>query len=384
MYNNLKLSNVFYLFLVTLLYTNCGQKEDILPEEPEEEWPVGQNVFVAGNENVKNNAAARLWKNGVMQNLTGTAGYGFRSTALISSEARAVFVSGNDVYVAGYDVIVNGDKWTVNGGEIITNGDEVISRARLWKNGEIQNLDPGTLSDQAIAVFVSGNDVYVLGREALVPVPNPWSWAFKVWKNGKVEVFAEGNSNCRVNSIFVSEGIVYIAGRMQKPSGIQATLWKNGMEETLASESSSSCANSVFVSGKDIYVAGDGNSIAKVWKNGKVENLTNGDKIAEAYSVHLSGNDVYIAGREGDDAKFWKNGVVQNVTDDKDARIYHSVFVSGNDVYLAGYVVAVQDVKPGEIPINYFQATLWKNGKKLKLNTDGKYNNSWAFSVFVK
>ena len=383
MFNKIKLSS-FNLLFAALFFVGCDPNENISPDEPGE-WPEGQDVYVAGFEDVEGNSVARLWKNGEMQNLTGTSNSTFRSSVVIRSEARSVFVLGDDVYVAGYDVIMNED--------------EVTARARLWKNGEMQNLTNGTFSDEAISVFVSGNDVYVLGREALELANFPHRWAFKVWKNGEAEIFAEGNSNWKVNSIFVSDGDVYIAGCREAPFGSQATLWKNGVEENLVSESSGSCANSVFVSGGDIYVAGSGsyhylgpnNGIftgpaAQLWKNGKMEKLTNQPKNAEAFSVYVSDNgDVYVAGYDGDKAKLWKNGIEQDITDNKDARIYHSVFVKNNDVYIAGYVEVIQEIEPGSggLSFGYFQANLWKNGKKLNLNVE-KYTNSKAFSVFVE
>jgi hypothetical protein len=236
MNNKAKLSRISLLF-AALLFWGCGSKDDILPDE-QEEWPVGQNVYVAGFENVtKLNSVARLWKNGGVQNLTGNI---FRSTGAITdsevrsrvirSEAHSVFVSGNDVYVAGYDVIVSGDNWTVNGDEVITNGDEVSTKARLWKNGEMQNLAQGTFSERAMSVFVSDNDVYVLGGESLQPaLSTSGRWAYKYWKSGEAKIFAEGNSHEGVKSIFVSNKDIYIAGGY----GNQAKLWKNGVEENL-------------------------------------------------------------------------------------------------------------------------------------------------------
>jgi hypothetical protein len=195
-----------------------------------------------------------------------------------------------------------------------------------------------------------------------------------------------------VNSIYVSGGNVYVAGCGSSINILQAKLWINGKEENLAGSTNNSCAHSVFVSGSDVYVAGwDYDepgyfSVAKYWKNGTVVNLTDGKKNAQAYVVYLSGNDVYVAGQEDFKARLWKNGVVQDMADANEAKALLSVFVSGNDVYTVGYVEAVQEVEPGSgvIPMNYLQATLWRNGKKLKLNTSGKYNNSRAFSVFVQ
>lgn len=371
--NGKKFLNI-YLFFVVLLFATCGT--DLEEPEKPEIWPVGQNVYVAGFENnAQENPEATLWKNGVLQNLGGTDGSIVRSSdedlTLYRSEASSVFVSGDDVYVAGYEIFQKEVKETENSVHY-----EYIMLARLWKNGTIQNLSHGTLDDVATSVFVSGNDVYVLGYEIL---ENPNKFALKFWKNGKAEIFAEvGKQTQVVNSIFVSEGDVYIAGRIEN----QAKLWKNGVEFNLIGGTN---AYSVFVSGNDVYVAGCGDG-AKLWKNSKAENLTDGTKNAAAYSVYILGNDVYVAGHDGferGDAKLWKNGVVQNLPETQDAMIFQSAFISGEDIYLAGYVEAIKEAEPGSLPIGYYKATLWKNGKKLNLNV-GKDTYSNACSVFVK
>ena len=395
---------IFTLVLAGMsILSGCNPGDDNI--EPDDngfaEWPDGLDVYVAGFEEItQGNPAARLWKNGEVQTFAGNSGAVARlsRTAIISSEARSVFVSGGDAYVAGWDIIVTGDNWYISGEQVITNGDEVISHARLWKNGEAQHLDGGTLSDQAISVFVSGEDVFVLGREALQSTPFPGRWAFKVWKNGEVQVFYEGlSNNCQVSSLFVSDGNVYVAGSRTTQSGSQATLWKNGVAVELANESPFSYANFVFISGNDVHVAGyarnnylvQGTNViasdALVWKNGDVEKLTNGPQNSQAHSIYVSdAGDVYVAGYDGDNAKLWKNGIVQDIIDDKDAKMYLSVFQKDDDLYLAGYVNATQAVPPGSgiIPLTYYKATLWKNGKRLNLKVGER--NSRAFSVFVE
>ena len=368
MFYKLKLSSLSLLF-AALLFTGCNDNNNLEPEPDkpelnEQEWPDGQNVYVAGFENVQTNPVARLWKNGTVQNLTGSSEAAFRSSTILSSEARSVFVSGNDVYVAGYDIILSEG--------------ERIGRARLWKNGEVQQLDNGTYFDQALSVFVSGDDVYVLGSESLHPVPSSTGgWVYKYWKNGKAEIFAKGNNGEGVNSIFVSNNDIYIAGGYEN----QAKLWKNGEEENLAG---GNYANSVFVLNNDVYVAGYGSTIAKLWKNGKLENITNGINNAHAFSVYVSDNNVYVAGHDGDEARLWKNGVVQKIADDKDARMFLSVFIANKDVYTTGYVEVIEPIQGSPLSYGYLKASLWKNDKKLILNTEGKNSNSKALSVFVK
>ena len=104
-----KMSILTISLLVTLFFSGCG-KESLPDNNHEEEtgkWPTGQNVFVAGFENIEDEKpVARLWKNGKMVDLAGSTGSGVRSAGdVINSVARSVFVSGNDVYVAGYDII---------------------------------------------------------------------------------------------------------------------------------------------------------------------------------------------------------------------------------------------------------------------------------------
>lgn len=362
------------LFFAVLWVMGCSSKEDTTPEEPAE-WPLGQDVYVAGVENTQNNIVARLWKNGTVENLTGST---VKSSGEITTgtEARSVFVSGADVYVAGYEMTLEGD--------------EMIVRARLWKNGLMQNLANGTYSDHAFAVFVSDGDVYVLGREALEPSTFPSRWAFKLWKNGEAEIFATGNSRWQVNSLFVSHGNVYVAGCTYDHDVQQARIWINGVAEDLTVGTGNSNALSVFVSGSDVYVAGfdhvdPGNSsVAKLWKNGKPINLSDGKKNAKAYAVCIADNDVYVAGVDGEESKLWKNGVAQDIADAGNAILLHAVCVKNNDIYLAGYVEGLQEVAPGSgiIPVSYLKASLWRNGKKLDLSV-GKYFDSKAFSVFV-
>ena len=283
---------------------------------------------------------------------------------------------GRNVYVAGWDVS------SIEG--------EPIVRARLWKNGETQHLEDDSSSSIALSVFVSGNDVHVLGSELL---PNQ-RVILKVWKNGEAEILGEDvypyliilgtifNSTWNVNSLFVSNGDVYVAGHKTTRTGTQATIWKNGVADELVSESSNSNVASVFVSGNVVYAVGYDNG-PKLWKNGQVEKLTGTN--ARAFSVFVSDKGVvYVSGHDGAEARLWKNGIVQDIADD-DARLFRSVFIKDDDVYLAGYVEATQEVEPGSgvIPVNYFKATLWKNGKRLNLNVS-KYEESRGFSVFVK
>ncbi|WP_294082001.1 hypothetical protein [Proteiniphilum sp. UBA5384] len=157
----------------------------------------------------------------------------------------------------------------------------------------------------------------------------------------------------------------------------QDSLPEEGQEET-----------GEWPTGQNVFVAGfeniqDEKPVARLWKNGKMEKLTNGNNSSRAYTVYVSGDDVYAAGVEDNKARLWKNGIVQNIADDKDAIVFFSVFVSNGDVYTSGYVTVEGKTEGNLLIPGYLKATLWRNGKKLNLTTEGK-NNSQAMSIFVK
>jgi hypothetical protein len=81
-------------------------------------------VYAAGYEYDGQRQVAKVWKNGVAENLTDESQI---------SAANSVIVSGNDVYAAG----------------------SVGSVAAVWKNGVAQSLTDGTNSSNAYSVFVA-------------------------------------------------------------------------------------------------------------------------------------------------------------------------------------------------------------------------------------
>ncbi len=87
-------------------------------------YVAGSDVYVVGSEGKNNTRNAKLWKNGVGQDLSSGPNWQW---------ATSVFVSGNDVYVVGYGI-----------------GDGINS-VKLWKNGVVQNLAG---ISEAFSVFV--------------------------------------------------------------------------------------------------------------------------------------------------------------------------------------------------------------------------------------
>ncbi len=304
------------------------------------------DVYVAGHDG----GHATLWKNGIAQSLTTKERY---------SEARSVYVSGNDVYVAGRMVFPN---------------EGPTAFAVLWKNGVAQRLtNVDIMSSEAYSVFVSGTDVYVAGCE---PTYYTDSEGFELvnhvavlWKNGTAQRLTDGSYEAKALSVFVSEGDVYVVGY----EGNDAKLWKNGKAYHLVNSSE---ARSVYVAGNDVYVAGDWDLNPALWEEGAELKLTEKQR-GEANAVFVSGKDVYTAGKilrsrfEPPSAAVWKNGKEQEITDRLIITSAESVYVVGKDVYVAGY-----EQERGKRPI----AKLWKNGEEHPL-TDEDFTQ--AFSVFV-
>jgi len=155
-------------------------------------------------------------------------------------------------------------------------------------------------------------------------------YSYVIYKNGDV-LYGFNNMNVPANTMFVSGNDVHLVGRQNRGRG--TILWKNGITQVLTELDSE--VNSVYVCGADVYVAGliwnDRSGFATIWKNGESEALTDGIKFANATSVFVSGSDVYVSGYEGDwnnrVAKLWKNGILQNITEVTSNAEAHSVFV---------------------------------------------------------
>jgi len=282
----------------------------------------------------------------------------FLTNGINQAEARRVFVSGTDVYVVGREYI----------GSVI--------ESRVWKNGAIYNYGGCGSSAFAVDIFVSGTDVYVLGVENCTATPEV---KLTVWKNGVANYITNGSTQVTPCSIFVSGTDVYVSGdedNMQK-------MWKNGVATTLPNAPGTvpGWENDVHVSGTDVYVSYNANvvnNIPKLWKNGVITDLANGSVFSLVNDVYVSGTDVYAAGSDpalggGSPgiAVIWKNGIRIPVTNGVNEASAESVFVLGTDVYVAGY-----EAVPG------YEPKLWKNG--ISVSLAGSANGGYAFSVFVK
>ncbi len=271
--------------------------------------------------------------------------------------ATGVAVSGQDVYVSG----------GVDGG--------TFDVATYWRNGLPVALSDGTSQAFGEAIAVSGEDIYVAGYRS----PGGPSIA-TVWKNGESTALTDGTSNASALAVAVSGGDVYVAGfeigvteaaPRAAPTYI-AKVWRNGVATALSDGVEPAVASSVVVAGRDVYVAGrvekDGVVVATVWRNGTQLPLTDGTYGAVATGVAVDGGEVLVSGVENDGvvdvAKVWRDGVPMDLTsaawqDPERPAMAMAVAAASGDAYTAGY--------------HGRSAVYWKNGTEIVL-TDGSLN----------
>lgn len=296
------------------------------------------DVYMAGYELTSQGVlAATLWKNGQTQKLTGGFKVNYENGYAVSVSGNDIFVSDGDVYVVGFEnnvarlwkngvlqeLIVDISKPSSASGVYVSGDDVYVTGSKTWKNGHVLY---GHESGSGNSIFVSEGDIYVAGTQGHDAV---------VWKNGVAQELPgrDGGGDTSANSVYVSESDVYVAGwngffSDRGTEFLIAVLWKNGVEIQLTDMENEAEANSVFVSGTDVYVAGRVDNYAVVWKNGAIQKLTAGNYQAIAKSVYASGGDVYVAGFENGVAKLWKNGIIQSlITDESKSSSANSVFV---------------------------------------------------------
>src|SRR5690606_2870808 len=133
----------------------------------------GTDVYVVGYEtNSSGNPVLTLWKNGMAQTLSSGEDSGYPPTV-------SVVVSGTDVYVAGYEKNSAGTRV-----------------ATLWKNSFAQTLS----GSRASSVAISGTDEYVAG----VKINNSGTeMVARLWKNGEAQDLPSGSSLAEATSVAV-------------------------------------------------------------------------------------------------------------------------------------------------------------------------------------
>lgn len=326
------------LLFVSIFTFSCSLVDHPLPPTPD--------VYVAGYELTGEKHAAKYWKNGQAIELES-------ELFPVNDELRAngIAVSGNDVHVVGYTVNYGGpmvgrywkngvitEPWKgaapkrlhdvlLSGKDIYMTGSTQIGQKVVpayWKNGEAVILND-TISGDAEGIYISGNDVYVVGT-----ISTSFNTAV-YWKNGVLVNLSKGNYNTLGFSIAVSGNDVHVAGFADIAQKGFARYWKNGVETELTGNNQS-LTEDIAISGSDIYISGseqiNGNYMARLWKNGIPEPISG----IFANGIALANNDVYLAVRNIESnrpiAQYWKNNVAVNVANGPGRNYPTSIFVT--------------------------------------------------------
>ena len=187
----------------------------------------GSDVYVAGGTSYNLPAHARYWKNGTGVDLGATLIYSGSNNSGGFPTTTGIFVSGNDVYVSGFQQSAG---WR--------------TMAIYWKNGTPVYLSTDSLSGSvANSIFVNGSDVYAAGWQNI----GNYSRAM-LWKNGTATPLTGDDVSSTAMAVTVSGNNVYVAGySWVAPGNYVACFWKNGSRVNLTDASSSAIAYSIKV-----------------------------------------------------------------------------------------------------------------------------------------
>ncbi len=239
------------------------------------------DVYVLGNEEDSSSSTIKLWKNGILTNIT---------NGTTEATGLGLDVYNGDVYISGREV----------------NGNYNV--AKVWKNGVATTLAKDTFKNaEAIGVKVVNGDVYVSGKINNEDIKRYYDDSLSkatYWKNGILNVLPTTGKGGAF-WMTVNNGDVYIAGT----DGTFGVYWKNGVKNVLAMPApyTGTDAYSIFINNSDVYVAGllDNRntppyySNAVYWKNNNANFLTNystGNNYGELYDIFVKNNIVYTVG----------------------------------------------------------------------------------------
>jgi hypothetical protein len=202
----------------------------------------GEDVYIGADDwSGGKGPRAMFWKNGTPTRLVNQRSY-----------LQSMFVSGEDVYA-----IVH----TLYKGMILKNGIEQTSDIPVpW------------------SIYVSGEDVYVAAAGGTYPdatgmnrMPSSAGGVIELWKNNEKQP-ALTNEAGWLNAtahVFVSGEDVYVLGKENN----KIVCWKNGEKGAPLVDNIYSGAESIFVSGDDVYVTATVEGRGKLWRNGVEQTL---------------------------------------------------------------------------------------------------------------
>lgn len=144
----------------------------------------------------------KLWKNGVLSNLTSSGKESFTS----------ITIANHNVYVTGYYYVGNN------------------SYAAYWKNNTLTTLSNGVTECNVSSIEVFENNVYVTGAEK----NSNNVWVAKYWKNGNPTSLTNGNYGATAGAIRLINNDLYVNGAEYNSTGDPVLkYWKNGTETAL-------------------------------------------------------------------------------------------------------------------------------------------------------
>ncbi len=330
------------------LIFSCNRNNGDDPENPDNPPSSSTHIYVAGSSNSSfYMGPAVCWVDGVMQTLDAGA----------YDAARAVCVKGTDVYYGGCDVHRNPVIWKNGTPEVLSDRKGTVTDIKTannkiyacgsaddkpvyWVDGQmvVLPIDPDNewAQYEPHAIFISGNDIYVVGT--FYNHMNDGDGAC-LWKNGVLQLLSDKPSDAR--DICIIGGTVYVVGSEEFSNGYQkAVMWVNGVIQD------------VQVTSPTIFQS---KAMALVEKNGKPYVIAEG-WVGDAWTGSYKGFE-------------WYDGVANvlpECTRPKD------VFKHGDDIYIAGIAGEY-----AHTPI------LLKNLTKIKLNTPSP-GNGGCYAVFVK
>jgi hypothetical protein len=224
------------------------------PFNPSDIAITANNEIVVSGTIISGGAKAAYWKNGTITTIgpSGQTSFGY-----------CLAVNGNDFYIGGfirdavtgdeeatiwkngtvsfnnplnkesviYDIVVNGNDVYAGGWEVNTTTNK--GRVTYWKNSVPNYLSDGTTTDEYSAggLFVSGNDVYVLGNQ----YPSSGLTINKYYKNNSAVILAGVSTDIEAQTLAVFNNQVYVGGFQ---SGNKAVIWKDGVLKTYTTANS--------------------------------------------------------------------------------------------------------------------------------------------------